>query len=302
MSLYAFVVRTRTAGVLSLLLAGVVPVMFAQSGSRKGVIRIDVDGSSYLGVQMEEVTASNMAQYKLSGERGVIVRSVEKGSPAEAAKILENDVIVEYAGMPVLSTMQLARMVRETPVGRKVDIVVSRDGKRINLTAEIGSREEPQGPGGMFRVLPRGGWDRGFEFFGPDGRSFQFRTPEGKEFLFDMPGMEDRFFSFERPRLGVTLEPLTEQMAGFLGVPGRKGLLVTSVEQGAPAAGKLKAGDVIIKADNKNVYSPDDLARIVHDKADGSIDLTVIRDRKEMSIAISLPKQDQNKGTRGYRL
>ncbi len=300
MSLFASALRIRTAGTILLLLAGgITPVMFAQTRTPRGVVRVETDGSSYLGIQMEDVTASNMAQYKLTSERGVIVRSVDKGSPAEAAGLQENDVITDYAGMPVLSTMQLARMVRETPVGRKVEITVSRGGKKAPLTAEIGKRE------GLDRgatIMPWGGEGRGFEFFGPDGRSFQFHTPGGKGFMFDVPGMNGPIVAFGKPKLGVTLEPLTDQMAQFLGVQGKKGVLVTSVDQGSPAAGKLKAGDVITQADKQSLDSPDDLARIVRDKSDGKIDLTIVRDKKELTLSVDLPKADQSKSTRGYRL
>jgi serine protease Do len=288
MSSFASVGKFRAAGLIFLLLAfGMTPALLAQGKSVQKTVSVALDGFSYLGIQMEDVTADNMAKYKLSGERGVIIKSVEKGSPAEAAKLQENDVILEYAGMPVMSTMQLSRMVRETPVGRKVDIVVSRDGKKVNLAAEIGKREGPVSLDRGITMLPRQDEGRGFELFGPNGRIFQFRVPEGKgAFNYLLP----RGFTLDKPRLGVTLEPLTDQMAEFLGVPGKKGALVTSVEQGSPAASKLKAGDVITRADNQSVDNPDDLARIVRNKGDGRIDLKVVRDKKEVSIAVDLPK------------
>jgi serine protease Do len=302
MSCFESAGRTRTALVLVLVACGVVPVLYAQEKTIPKVVRVEIDGSSYLGIQMEDVTADNMAKYKLTNERGVVVRSVEKGSPAEAAKLQENDVILEYAGQPIMSTMQLARMVRETPIGRKVEIVVSRDGKKVNLTAEIGKREGPMSLDRGITLLPREGEGRGFEFFGPDGRSFQFRIPNGREFMYGTPGLGGRVFSFERPRLGVMLEPLTDQMAEFLGVPGKKGVLVTSVEQGSPSATKLKAGDVITRADNRTVENPDDLARIVQNKDDGKVELKVIRDKKEIAITVELPQKNHGTARRGYRL
>ena len=87
------------------------PLAPAQGRREIRVVTPGVDGS-YLGVEMEDVTAGNMANYKLSGERGVIVRSVEKGSPAEAATLQEKDVILEYAGTPVFSSSQFARLLR----------------------------------------------------------------------------------------------------------------------------------------------------------------------------------------------
>ncbi len=297
MSLFASAGRIKTAGLICLLLIfGTAPAMFAQRSPSRSIVRVDVDDSPFLGIQMKDVTADNVAQYKLPGERGAIVESVEKGSPAEAAGLRENDVVLEYAGQQVLSTMQLARMVRETPTGRKVEIVVSRDGKRLNLTAQIGKREGPLTSEKGVVIEP---FDRGFQFFGPNGRSFQFRGPEGRGFMFDMP---DRVFSFSRPRLGVTVEALTDQMAEFLGVPGKKGLLVTSVDPGSPAASKLRAGDVITRAANQEVSNPEDLVRIVQGKDDGSIDLRVVRDKKELAVTVDMPKTDSKAPARGFRL
>jgi serine protease Do len=279
------------AGLLSLLLLvvafGITPSTYAQGRRSQSGVWLDSGSSSYLGIQMEDVTAGNMVQYKLSSERGVIVKSVESGSPAKAAGLQENDVILEYAGTAVFSAAQFTRLVQETPPGRKVDIAVSRDGKKVTLAADIGRREgaltfgRNSGPGGL-------------EFFGPEGgRMFQFRIPEGGGFQ-----AAPRVFDSGGPQLGVTLEPLTDQMAEFLGVPGKKGALVTSVEQGAPAAAKLKAGDVIIRADGKSIDDPDNLARIVRNKEDGKIDLGIIRDKKELSLSVDL--KGGKKG--GYRL
>jgi serine protease Do len=237
-------------------------------------------GGGYLGIQMDDVTSGNMSRHKLSAERGVIVRSVMKGSPAESATLKEDDVLLEYGGTQIWSAAHLSRLVQETPPGRKVDLVVSRDGKRMNLTVEIGGRGE---------------------------RRAEFRL-EG------MPGLEERFFEWSpdrsiirraepstgKPRLGVTLQPLTDQLGEFLAVPGRKGVLIASVAEGSASAGKLKSGDVIISADGKNVVDPEDLTRIVRDKTGGDITFKVIRDRKEITVVVNLPAEERE--GRGYKL
>jgi serine protease Do len=238
---------------------------------------------AFLGIQMEDVTAENMSTYKLNSERGVIVRSVEKGSPAEAANLKANDVILEYGGNPVWSTMQFSRLVQETPPGRKVDIVVSREGKRMNLTAQIGSVDRRAD--NPIMVIPR-------DFDGPGDRMFQFRfpgTPEGR------PDIHNE----RKPRLGVTLQPLTDQLRDFFGVPDKRGALVSSVVSGSPSDGKLKSGDVIIKADDKGIDNPEDLVRFVGDKAGGDVILKVIRDKKEIAVTVTLPSE---KDQRGYKL
>jgi serine protease Do len=264
------------------------------------------DGAGYLGIQMAEVTSDNMATYKLAAERGVVVQSVEKGSPAETAGLQEKDVILELSGIPVLSTQQFARMVRELPPGRKVDLAVSRDGKKLNLSAKLGKNES----GGMVGAVRPGARvepgsplvePREFDFSMPGGRAFRFQAPNGRMFQFDGPAGGTSVWSAEKPKLGVTLQPLTEQLAEHLGVTGKKGVLVTGTISGTPAAAALKAGDVIVRANDTAVDSPEELSRIVRGK-DGKIELKVVRDRKEVSVSVELSASDSKPKPRGFTL
>ena len=295
-----FLVTRSGPALLGLVLtAGIFPAT-ASAQIWQGTQRIERvnPGTSYLGIEMREVSADNVATYKLNAERGVIVSNVQKGSPAAEANIQEKDVIVDYEGIPVSSTMQLSRLVQETPAGRRVNLVVSRDGKKLNLTAKITRREGPLfSRGESFRSQPE--VEREFEF-GPGGRMFRFRIPDSRGgFGFPLPpGGESRQ---ARPQLGVTLQGLTDQMADFLGVPGKRGALVTSVREGSPAAAaKLKAGDVIVGAGDRTIDEPEDLARAVEARPGEKLDLLVIRDKKEVAVTVELPKD--SRATRGFRL
>jgi serine protease Do len=207
-------------------------------------------------------------------------------------------VILEFAGTSVQSVQQMRRLVRETPVGRKVDLVVSRGSMKINLTARIGKRETV---GGGAENEPD------IMMFGaPGGRTFHFRTPEEGNWP-EMPGMPGMGPSWKeessKPRLGVTLQPLTDQMAEFLGVPGRKGVLVTSVVEGSPAVGRLKAGDVIVRADNQPIEDLGDLTRTVRGKPEGGkLELKVVRDKKEIVITVDLAGTGAKPQNRGFKL
>jgi serine protease Do len=284
----------------ALALAAVLPARL-EASPQQGMFGVKpIMGGSYLGIEMENVTAENMGSYKLSAERGVIVRSVEKRSPAEAANLQEKDVILEYAGMPVFSTMQLSRLVQETPEGRGVNLVISRDGKKLDLNVKLGKREGPHSPG----ERPEFDFDRSWGFGGPGGRAFGFEVPEGGlPFGFSFPpGRDEEIVRAGRPRLGVTLQALTDQMGEYLGVPDKKGALVTSVAEGsAAAAADLKAGDVIVRAGEKVIANPDDLSRAIRQKDPGEkLELKAIRDKKEISLTVELPKDEKKSG--GFRL
>ncbi len=279
---------------LALLALGWIPFAHAQSQ----VIQLLQGGGSgaFLGIQMQDVDAESAAKYKLSQERGVIVRSVEKGSPAEEAKLQSDDVILRFEGIEILSSTQLARIVSETPPGRRVDLVISRDGKSLNLSAKLERKPEPDLWGRHMESIPprsdRGG-DRQspeplYRFGGPDGRApFGLWLPAP-----DRHG---------QPRLGIVVQPLTDQMAKFLGVPDKKGALVTSVMEGQPAADKVKAGDVIIEAGGRTVETPEDLIEAVRRNDQGTINLKIVRDKKEMSVAVDLSQGEATPG-RGYKL
>jgi serine protease Do len=243
------------------------PASQAQTRTVTNTLQLGLDGA-YLGIQMKDVAAGDVSKYKLSSERGVIVSSVMKGSPAETANLKDEDVILEFGGFAVWSSSQFSRLVQETPAGRKVDMVVSRDGKRINLNATLENRDRGNAEG-RIEMVPD-------ERFGPGRRSFQFRLP-------DMPERPAADPSPQKARLGVTIQPLTDQLGAFLGVPGNKGVLVASVKDGSPSAGKLKSGDVIISVDGKSVENPDELTRLIRAKSEGAINLKVIRDKKEIS-------------------
>jgi len=275
---------------LALILAATALVILIDArsaGAQANVIRV-FGGGAYLGISMEDVTAETMAKYKLSKEMGVVVRSVEKGSPAEAATLLEDDVILEYAGIPVLSAAQISRLVDETPAGRSVELAVSRDGRRLNLTAKLERRA-----GSRLNVRPRIMTGENFVFDFPESPErgvFRFEGPAGSRSLGLM-------IPHDRPRLGVTLESLTDQMAEFLGVPGKTGALVTSVTKGSPAENKLRAGDVVVGADGKPVNNPNDLSRIVQGKKSGAtLDLRVIRDKKEITLPVALEGETTRAG------
>jgi len=271
------------------------PLLQAQGASGSGIRTAVQSEVSYFGITMEDVTSQNMASHKLKVERGVIVRSVEPGSPAAAAKLQENDVILEFGGFPAWSAEQFAGLVRQTPPGRKVNVAVSRDGIGINLLVELGKQTGPlRWDGSDGSSIP--GSDREeFSLDGPNGRTFRFNIPGGRMFGFEAPNEQQ-----PKQRLGVTLQPLTDQMAEFLGVPGKRGALVVSIEAGSPASGKIKAGDVIIKADGQAVGQAEDLVRIVQQKT-GTLQLQLVRGGKEISVTVDLSRDTGNPG-RGYTM
>ena len=284
--------------VIPAIFACILAACSAAAQNRSMVVQYN-SGDSFLGITMEDVTASNRSEYKLTEEKGAIVRSVQEGSPAEEAGLSENDVILQFGGESVWSIRQLSRLVSETPAGRNVAITVSRDGKPVNLSANIGVRTERTSDQRFSGTLQGDQIERFFDSLPP---GIQINPPDFRvrpQRPDTQGGRQGAERSEKRPRLGVETQPLTEQMAEYMGVSTGKGALITSVVSGSPSEGKLKAGDVVIGVNDREVTSPVDLTRFVQD-ASGEINIKVVRDKKQITVKINLAADEVPDG--GYRL
>jgi membrane-associated protease RseP (regulator of RpoE activity) len=58
----------------------------------------------------------------------------------------------------------------------------------------------------------------------------------------------------------------------------------------------LKAGDVITAVDGEKVDSPGDVSRVINKKQDGSVSLTIVRDRSARTITVTPEKPAQTPG------
>ena len=94
--------------------------------------------------------------------------------------------------------------------------------------------------------------------------------------------------SIERPAVGITVYTLTEAMAAKLGVP--QGVFVESVVKGGPAAqAGLRAGDVILAANGREISEQKELIAIINECSVGdSITLRVHRAGEELELTIRL--------------
>ena len=114
---------------------------------------------SYLGVDINDVTADRVHDLKLKEEHGVEVTMVDQDAPAGKAGIKEHDVILTMNGTLIESGEQLRRMIHETPAGRTVTLGMSRDGQPVTLQVELGKHSRNERP--PLVAIPPGGsvWD-----------------------------------------------------------------------------------------------------------------------------------------------
>ena len=248
----------------------------AQDAPKARASRVMVShGGSFLGVGAIDIDEDRAKALNLKEARGVEIKSVEENSPAAKAGVKEGDVVLDFNGQHVEGSEQFARLVRETPSGRQVQLSIWRNGAPQTLTATIGTRS-------------------GYYMHGPDVSVIAPPMPP-------MPPMPPNVSDEIRERmqemtgrnmtLGVETESLTPQLADFFGV--KDGALVRSVVKNSPAekAG-IKAGDVIVKVDDAKVATPRDLiAHLRTARSKKTFPVTVVRKQQEQTFTVTVEER-----------
>ncbi|AGB71590.1 MULTISPECIES: Do family serine endopeptidase [Rhizobium] len=104
------------------------------------------------------------------------------------------------------------------------------------------------------------------------------------------------FGETRRGWLGVRIQPVTDDVANSLGLSEAKGALVAGVIKGGPVDnGSIKAGDVILKFDGKDVEEMRDLPRVVAESTVGKeVDVVIYRDGKQQTVKVTLGRLEDS--------
>lgn len=150
----------------------------------------------YLGVGLTELTPELRTHFGVPEDAGVMVSSVEPGSPAEKAGLQVGDILAGIDGKDVKSSWDVRSRVRELEDGQQVPLEVWRDRKVQTLNATIALRERPELDMGPL-LLRRGD--------GEDGPALlRFREMEGLPERIELPhprkGEGPHEFRIERMR------------------------------------------------------------------------------------------------------
>ena len=100
---------------------------------------------SYIGVAGQNVTLHRrlVRFHNLPSERGVLVVSLDRGSPAQRAGVNEGDVIIGYGTQPIAGIDDLHRLLTDEQVGVRASLTVLRRTEKLQL--EITPEESPKG-------------------------------------------------------------------------------------------------------------------------------------------------------------
>lgn len=106
--------------------------------------------------------------------------------------------------------------------------------------------------------------------------------------------------SVSRGYLGVTIQPVTEELAQSFGLPHAKGALVNDVMPGGPAAkAGVRQGDIIISFNGAEIKDPSHLQRMVAEAPVGSqAKAGIFREGKQLTLSVGLVSADSAPKTR----
>jgi serine protease Do len=180
-----------------------------------------------IGVSFQEEISTNPITLKsLGAPYGVVIESVQAGSPAEKAGLKGGDVITSVNGRPVKTGNDLVNPIADAPIGSKVKLTYFRDRSQKEATATVEDRT---------RVFP---------------------TTAGR--MGDQPG------EAAPTEFGLHVEELTPDRGKRVGVEGQKGVIVTEVEPASFAEDLgFGRGDVVTEINRAPINSVDDYRKAV---------------------------------------
>ena len=220
-----------------------------------------VSSGSFLGVYLADLDDVRAKTLKVPEARGAVVGKVIKGSPAEKAGLLENDIIISFDNQPIFNAANVHSFLTEALPGSSVLLKFIRNGSEQDVTVIVNERQNSNGSG-------------------------------------DAQNQNQYSTTRRTPSLGISGNSLTDQLAQFFGVPNKSGWLITGVETRSPAARSgLQAGDCLISINETGVNSLASITQIytefslkgtMNGKPVQELSVKIIRDQKEMILAIKI--------------
>jgi len=199
-----------------------------------------------IGVGIGEVTKEVADALGIGKTTGVLVRSVEAGSPAERAGIEPGDIILRFDGKTIEKPSDLPRLVGNTRPGAKVNAQVWRKGATRELALVVGEME-------------------------PERTA---KAPAAKP----APGPTVVTSNW----LGLGVSDLPEARRSELKL--RSGVLVESSDGAAARAG-IRQGDVLVNVNNVDISSAKQFGEVVG-KLDQTKSLVVLVRRGDGALLI----------------
>lgn len=206
-----------------------------------------------IGAQIGNLTKDLAESLGLPDEKGAVVSSLEKDSPAAKAGVKPGDVVLAFNGKEVANATDLPRIVTAVKPGTKAPIVIWRDGKKQTLDVTVGE-------------------------WADETASARNQEGNGKE----APPAS------EKNSLGLSVRDLSSKQLSEMGLAG--GVEVVRANGSAAQAG-VRKGDVIVSLNNVGIKDSADFnARVSKLPANKSAVLLLRRGAMAVYILVQ-PRQ-----------
>ncbi|HMK35861.1 MAG TPA: DegQ family serine endoprotease [Desulfomonilaceae bacterium] len=187
-----------------------------------------------LGVNIQDVNDSLAKSFGRTDTEGALVSQVIEGSPAEKAGVKSGDIIVKFNGQPVSGAANLKNLVGREKPGSAAKLTIWRDKKTIDVSMNIGERNQ--------KTM---------------ASTTQPATPSGGELSNE---------------LGIEIEKLPAAAAEQMGLKEGEGVRIKEVNsEGVGSRMGLKSGDVIREVDDKPVTDVTEFQAAVKNAANNKL-------------------------------
>ncbi len=224
------------------------------------------DRDAWLGVYTQTVDEDISKAFDIKTEYGAIVNEIVDDSPADKAGLKEDDIIIAFGGEKVMSDKDLLDLVRDRAPGDEVDIVVMRDNEKVVLASVLGDRKESR-----------------WSYF----RDSSPRISKHKYAWTD----DNR----EQAYIGVMLLDISDDLAAYFGAD-EGGVLINEVQEDSPAekAG-IRAGDVIVAVNDREVGDAGDVQKAVRRLEEGEVaKIALLRDKKQTKVDVPVEMRESS--------
>jgi C-terminal processing protease CtpA/Prc len=275
----------------------------------------------YVGFYLGDLNAERARDLGLKEARGAVVGKVEEGSPAANAGLRENDVILAFNAERVQNRDHFYRLLINSQPGSAVSLEISRGGAEQRLEVVLGHRrlnvsdpcqrlfneanahlasaaeshklaEEAQQKGDEKEARRLLDEEKTFRQLAEESRAYiEGEIRDGKIPECQPSRRPEYNFNANRYQIGVSVAPLTAQLAAFFNV-AQDGALITEVRAGdLGARAGLKAGDCIVTVDGKTVKSTSDIDRLLNQENSGELEFVIVRARSQRTVRIKLDQK-----------
>lgn len=205
-----------------------------------------------LGINIQNITTETAQAMELQGTSGVLVSNVRQGSAADKAGVKRRDIITAINGEKIEDSNVLRNRVAGTLPGTEIKLTVLRDGQTLEMTATLDEFETADA-----NTNP------------PNGQS-----PEAEK-------------QSQNGKLGLSLQPVTPEVAKQLGLSENEGLLVTDVDPAGPAAeAGIARGDVLLEIDRTAVNSTEDVQSALQQTGERPVLLLISRKGQTLFLTV----------------